>query len=267
MEFFSFLQYAFIQKALIAGLFVGMVCAILGIFLVLKNMSMIGDGLSHVSFGAVAFALFLGVLPMYVAVPVAIIGAFFILKINQVARVYGDAAIGMVSSVGIAAGVLFSNLAKGFNVDLFSYLFGNILAISRMEVWLAVGLSCLVGITIALLYYDFYVSTFDAEYARVSGVKTGQIDVWLAVLTAVTVVLAIRVVGVMLVSALLIFPAVTALQLARGLKRAIVLAVAITSGAVIAGIFSSFYFNLPSGATIVLYNFLAFLIAVGYKKL
>ncbi|PJC00249.1 MAG: ABC transporter, partial [Candidatus Moranbacteria bacterium CG_4_9_14_0_8_um_filter_41_43] len=129
-SFFTFFEYAFIQKAFIAGGFVALTCATLGMFLVLRRMSLIGDGLSHVSFGAIALGLFFGVYPLYIAVPVVMIGSYFILKITEKAKVYGDASIGIVSAVGISGGVILASLSKGFNVDLFSYLFGNILAIS-----------------------------------------------------------------------------------------------------------------------------------------
>src|SRR3989339_1984515 len=130
MEFINFLQYSFIQRAFLAGSFVAIICAALGIFLVLRKMSLIGDGLSHVSFGAIALGIFLGIYPFHIAVPLVMIASILILKISEKAKVYGDAAIGIVSAVGIAGGVLLASISGGFNVDIFSYLFGNILSVS-----------------------------------------------------------------------------------------------------------------------------------------
>ena len=262
-----FLNYAFIQKAYLAGTFIAVLCAMLGLFLVLRKLSLIGDGLSHVSFGAIALGLFFGIYPFYVAIPVVLIGSYVVLRLTERARVYGDAAIGIISSIGIAGGVILASLSKGFNVDLFSYLFGNILSISNQEVYLSLGLSITVLLIIIVLYNDLFSVTFDEEFARITGVKTERINLVLIFLTAVTVVLAIKVVGIMLVSALLILPAVTALQVARGFKSTMVLAILDSIISVVLGITISFFLNLPTGATIVLINAAFFGIALLYKSI
>jgi len=261
MNILEFLQYGFIQNAYLAGSFIALLCAMLGLLLVLRKFSLIGDGLSHVSFGAIALGLFLGFYPFYIAIPVVIFASFFILKLSEKTKIYGDAAIGIVSSLGIAGGVILASLSQGFNIDLFSYLFGNILAISQTEVYLSIGLSLLVLIIIIFLYHDFFSTTFDEEYAKVSGIKTKRINLILMSLTAVTVVLAIKVVGIMLVSALLILPAVTALQIAKGFKAAMIIAAASSVISVWIGISLSFYLNLPTGATIVIINFILFAVS------
>jgi len=264
---FHFLSYGFIQRAYLAGAFIGALCAMLGLFLVLRKLSLIGDGLSHVSFGAIALGLFFGFYPFYVAIPVALIASYFILKLTEKAKMYGDAAIGIVSSVGIAGGVILAGLSRGFNVDLFSYLFGNILAISVREVYLSIGLSLAVLLVIVFFYNDLFSATFDQEYARLTGVRTARINLLLASLTAVTVVLAIKVVGIMLVSALLILPAVTALQLAKGFKAAMFISVLTAVISVFIGITVSFFMDLPAGATIVLCNVMFFSAALLFKNL
>jgi zinc transport system permease protein len=266
MDILNFLQYSFIQKAFLAGSFVAIVCSALGIFLVLRKMSLIGDGLSHVSFGAIALGLFLGVFPFYVAVPVVMIASILILKISEKAKVYGDAAIGIVSAIGVAGGVILASISNGFNIDLFSYLFGNILAISNTEVILSIILSIVVMLVIYLFYWDLFSATFDKEYAKTTGVKTNFINIVLTLLTAITVVLSIKMVGVMLVSALLILPAVTALQLAKGFKMAMIIGSIISLISVLLGISFSFLFDLPAGATIVMINGLFFALAFLYKK-
>jgi zinc transport system permease protein len=266
MNLLDFLQYAFIQRAYLAGSFIAVLCAMLGLYLVLRKLSLIGDGLSHVSFGAIALGLFFGIYPFYMAVPVVLAGSYLILRLTERARIYGDAAIGIVSATGIAGGVIMASLSKGFNVDLFSYLFGNILAISNQEVYLSLSLSLVVLLTILLLYNDLFSVTFDEEFARITGVAADRINLVLTFLTAVTVVLAIKVVGIMLVSALLILPAVTALQLARGFKGAMLIAVLDAVISVLSGITVSFFLDLPAGATIVMINTVLFGLALLYKK-
>jgi len=267
MNILDLLNYEFIQRAYLAGSFIAALCAMLGLILVLRKLSLIGDGLSHVSFGAIALGLFFGFYPFYVAVPIVILASYLILKLTEKAKIYGDAAIGIVSSVGIASGVILASLSKGFNVDLFSYLFGNILAISNQEVYLAITLSLIVLGTIIFLYQDLFSTTFDEEYAKVSGIKTERINLIIMILTAVTVVLAIKVVGIMLVSALLILPAVTALQIVKGFKAAMISALIISVLSVLIGITVSFYADIPAGATIVMINFVLFVLAFLVNKL
>jgi len=266
MEIIQILQYSFIQKAFIAGSFVAIACSSLGLFLVLRKMSLIGDGLSHVSFGAIALGLFFGFYPFYIAVPVVILASILILKISEKARVYGDAAIGIVSAVGIASGVILASLSKGFNVDLFSYLFGNILAISTGEALLSITLSFTVIMIIIFFYWDLFSATFDEEYAKTTGIKTNFINTLLTVLTAVTVVLSVKVVGIMLISALLILPAVTALQISKKFKTALISGGIISVVSVVFGIIISYILDLPPGATIVMLNAVFFALAFIYKK-
>jgi zinc transport system permease protein len=267
MEIFDFLQYAFIQKAFFAGSCMAIICSVLGLFLVLRKMSLIGDGLSHVSFGAIALGLFFGIYPFYVAVPLVILASILILKISEKARVYGDAAIGIVSAIGIASGIILANLSRGFNVDLFGYLFGNILSISNTEVALSVMLSLTVMLIIYFFYWDLFSATFDEEYAKTTGVKLNYINALLTVLTAITVVLSVKMAGIMLVSALLIFPAVTALQIAKSFSSAMTIGAVTSFLSVILGISFSFFLDLPTGATIVMFNAFFFFVVLLYKKI
>ena len=154
MEFFDFLSYGFIQRAYLAGAAVAALSALLGVVLVLRQLSLIGDGLSHVSFGALALGLLLGIYPLYIALPVVILASYLIMVLKDKAKLYGDSAIAIVSAVGISGGVLLATLSQGFNVDLFSYLFGNILAISQEEALISGGLSLVVAALIIYLYRD-----------------------------------------------------------------------------------------------------------------
>ena len=265
MDILEYLQYGFIQRALIAGCFVGLLCSMLGVLLVLRRLSLIGDGLAHVTFGSVAIGMVFKIYPLYISIPVVMLSSLGILKLTEKARIYGDAAIGVVSSLGIAGGIILASVAGGFNVDLFSYLFGNILAVSDTEVVISVVLSLFVLLLIYLYYHELFSITFDEEFARASGVRTGKINAMLVLLTAMTVVLAMNVVGIMLVSALLILPAVTALQLARGFAHAMLIAALTGVCSVVAGVFGSLMLNLPTGAAIVMVNLLFFLVALTGK--
>jgi zinc transport system permease protein len=269
MTFTDIIHYAFLQRALLAGTLIAVLCSVLGVFLVLRRLSLIGDGLSHVTFGSVALALLLGFQSVYTslaAIPCVLIAAIGILKIAEKARIYGDAAIGIVSSLGIAFGILLASLAGGFNVDLFSYLFGNILSISRAELLVTASLFVVVLLTVTFLYNELFAVTFDEELAETSGVRVKRINAVLVLLTALTVVLAMKVVGIMLISALLILPAVSALQLARGFKTAIFLSACLGVLSVVGGIFVSFFLDFPTGATIIIISFLLFAFSVILRK-
>lgn len=266
MDIINFLQYSFIQRAFFAGSLVAVVCSSLGMFLVLRKMSLIGDGLSHVSFGAIALGLFFGIYPFYVAVPLVMAASYLILIITEKAKVYGDAAIGIVSAIGIAGGVILASVSKGFNVDLFSYLFGNILSINTTEIVLSVLLSCVVLLVLYFYYWELFSATFDDEYAKTTGIKINFINALLGMLTAVAVVLSIKMVGVMLVSALLVLPSVTALQIARSFKTALVIAGAVALLSVLLGIVFSFFLDLPTGAMIVLINATFFMLSSAWRK-
>jgi zinc transport system permease protein len=266
MDFISVLQFGFVQRAFVGGCVIAVLCSVLGLFLVLRKMSLIGDGLSHVSFGAVALGMLTNLAPLYAALPLVVLASFAILKLTEKARLYGDAAIGIVSGLGIATGVILASVSGGFNVDLFSYLFGNILAISDEDLVLAVALAAVVLAAVTVYYNDLLAVAFDEEYARISGIRTAGVNLLLMVLTAVTVVLAIRVVGIMLISALLILPASTALQLARGFKAALLLSALAAVVAVVAGICISIVLDLPAGGVIVAVNLVFFLAALGLRK-
>ena len=270
MPLVDMFQYGFIQRGLIAGSLIAVLCAVLGVFLVLRRLSLIGDGLAHVTFGSVALALFVHVSPLAVtmaAIPLVMLSSLGILKLMERARIFGDAAVGIVASLGIAVGVLLSGLSGGFSVDLFSYLFGNILSVSREEVVIAAFLFVLIIAAVTLYYNELLAVSFDEELARTSGINTGQVNMLLVLLTSLIVVLAMKVAGIMLVSSLIVLPAVTALQLAAGFRTALILAAACALLSVVAGIIASFVLNIPAGATIILLNFCLFLCAFLGRRL
>jgi zinc transport system permease protein len=262
----AFLTYGFLQRALLAGIFIAVACALLGVFLILRRDSMIGHGLAHISFAGVALGLFLKIIPLGVALVVAVIAALGIMKLKEKAGLYGDTAIAIFSSVGLAVGIVLATLAQSFNVDLFAYLFGDILAIEPSEVWLSVALAAVVVFVVILHYHRFMYMTFDHEAAKASGIKVGHLDVLLTILTAVTVVLGMKVVGILLVSALVVIPAAAGLQLASNFKKAIVLSSLIAVLSVLLGLFLAYYLDFPASGTIVILSFLFFVFLFFLKK-
>jgi len=265
MHIFDAFHYQFIQRAFVAGCFIAVLCSTLGVFLVLRRLSLIGDGLAHVTFGSIAVGLMLRMEPMYTAIPLVMLSSLGILRLMEKARVYGDTAIGIISSLGIAAGIILVSLSGGFNVDLFSYLFGSILSVSNAEVITSVVLSIAVILTVFLFYHELVSITFDEECAKISGIKTRRLNAILILLTSLTVVLAMKVVGIMLVSAMLILPATAALQVAKSFKMSIVIAAAIAVFSVISGIWISFAADLPTGGTIIILNFIILMLILGYR--
>lgn len=261
------LQYDFIRRALLVGALIALCCAFLGTFLVLRKLSMIGDGLAHVSFATVALALLLSASPLLISIPLVIVASFAILALSERAELHGDAAIGLVSSFSIAVGVLIASMASGFDVDLMSYLFGSILVISRAEVVISVALSIVVLAVVIYFFNSLFAVTYDEEFAQVMGLNTRFLNYLVAILTSITIALGIRVVGTMLISSLIVFPTVTALQVAKGFKSSILISALVSVTCVVLGVFSSYVFNLPTGATIVLFNALAFAISFVMRKL
>lgn len=242
-------------------------CALLGVFLILRRDAMIGHGLAHVTFAGVALGLLLNIMPLAMALVIAILTALGIMKLKEKAGLYGDTAIAIFSSVGFAFGILLVTLAHSFNVDLFGYLFGEILAIDTTEVWLSVILAVIVVLIVMLNYHKFMYVTFDREAAKASGIKVSHLDVVLTVLTAVTIVLGMKVVGILLVSALVVIPAAAGLQLAVNFKQAMVLSSAVAFVSVVLGLLLAFYSDLPASGAIVILAFLFFGISFLLKKI
>ena len=255
-------NHYFMIKALITGIFIAISCSLLGVFLVLKNMSLIGDGLAHVSFAAIAIGLLVSDKPIIISIPIVIVASFLVLLLKEKAKIDADATIGLLSSFSIAVGVIIASVAKGFNIDLFSYLFGSILFISPSEMILS-GLLAIILIVLVLLFYnDLFSITFDENFAKISGIKVRRINYLLSVLISVTIVLGIRIVGTMLISSLIVFPSVSALQISKGFKRTLMFSVLFSMIAVVLGIIFSYILNVPTGALIVIVNAIIFLITL-----
>lgn len=255
---FKLLSYAFVQRALIVGLLIAISSSFLGIFLVLRKYAMIGDGLAHVSFATVALALVLNQSPLIISIPIVSLASLLILKLSEENRIGGDAAIGLIASTSLAIGVFITSISNGFSVDLSSYLFGSILIIAQSDVYLSLVLTVLIVSLVLVFYQDLFAMTYDLDYAKVSGRQTKRLNQLLSILTAITIVLGIRVVGTMLISSLIIFPTVSALRLSKGFKSTIIWAVIIAIISVMSGILISVTLDFPTGSSIVLINALLF---------
>ncbi len=251
MTLLSMFSYHFMQRALLVGVLVSLCAALLGVSLVLKRYSMIGDGLSHVGFGALAIASAFHLAPLAVAVPVVVAAAILLLRIRGSGRVKGDAAIAIISSSALAIGVIVVSVTSGMNTEVSSYLFGSILSLSRGDAVLSVILSLAVIAVFLLLYPRLFAVTFDESFARATGARAELYNTLLAVLTAITVVLGMRMMGALLISSLIIFPALSAMRLCRSFRGVILCAAAISVVCFVLGMAASFALETPSGASIV----------------
>ena len=246
------LSYAFMQKALIAGVAVGIICSFMGTFLVLRRYSLFGDGIAHVAFGGISVGLFLGVFPLWTAFIVSILGGLGLQKLRQSTKISGDAAVAVVLSSGFAVGVILVSASGGFSVDLFSFLFGSILLISDEDVIMILAISTGVIATLILLQKQFLHLTFNEEQAKLGGLQTTLLNYAFVILAAITVVTSFRLVGMLLISALVVIPNITAMMYGKGFKKTVCLSLGISVFSVISGILVSYFFNVAASGTIVI---------------
>ena len=259
----TYLSYSFVRYALIAGVLISLCAALLGVSLVLKRYSMIGDGLSHVAFGAMSIAAVLSLAPMTVAMPVTIVAAVVLLGLNSNGKIKGDAAIAMISVGALALGYLLLNVFQtAYNVsgDVCSTLFGStsILTLSVSDVWLCVGLAILVILTFVIFYHKIFAVTFDEEFARATGTNVRAYNILIAVVTAVVIVLAMNLVGALLISALIIFPALSAMRVFKSFRAVMASAAVISVLCSVLGILASVIYGSPVGSTIVAADIVVF---------
>lgn len=253
-------SYSFIVRAVLGGIVISLCAALLGVSLVLKRYSMIGDGLSHVGFGAVAVASVLNLAPLAVAVPVVIVAAFLLLRIGTSGSVKGDAAVAMVSASSLAAGVIAVSVKQGVNTDFYSYMFGTILGMSRTDVIISFCISVPVLLLYILFYNRIFAVTFDETFSRATGVKCGAYNAVIAVLTALTIVLGMRLMGALLISSLVIFPPLTSMRVCGNFKSVVLCSAAVSVVCFFVGMYLSVLFSLPAGASIVAVNLVMFCI-------
>lgn len=266
-ELLRYLEYPFVRYAIVAAMLISLCSALVEVILVLKRYSYIGDGLSHVAFGAMSIALVLGMIQqkMYLVFPITTVAAILILKSGQNKRVQGDAIVGMVSTGALALGYLLMNLfppTANISGDVCSTLFGStsILTLSKAEVWLCVIASIIVLIIFVMLYPKIFAVTFDENFSKATGLKADQINLILAVIIAVIVVLAMNLVGSLLISALVIFPALSVMQLFKSFKAVLIGAAVLSEICTVTGMLVAILCSTPVGATIVTVDIIAFII-------
>ena len=262
MSIISALQEIFSLKfmvyALISGTLVSVCASLLGVTLVLKRYSMIGDGLSHVAFGSLAVAAVVGAAPMKVASPVVIAAAFLLLRLSEKGKLKGDALTALISTGALAVGIMAISLSSGMNIDIYNYMFGSILALTKSDMILSVCLAAVVIPVFVLLYNSIFAVTFDPDFARATGTRVGVFDTVIAVLTAVTIVLGMRLMGTLLISSLIVFPPLTSMRVTKSFRGTVTVSSVIPVFSFVSGLMISYFCSTPPGASVVCVNIALF---------
>ena len=255
------MSHSFIQRAVLVGTLVSLCAALLGVILVLKRYSMIGDGLSHVGFGVLTVATAFGITsPLYISIPCVMISAIILLKIGNNSKIKSDSAIALISSSALAIGVACTSATTGMNTDVCNFMFGSILAMSKSDVILSVIVSVIVAILFILYYRKLFVVTFDENFAKASGLNAKKYTNIIAVLTALIIVIGMRMMGVMLISSIIIFPALTSMRVFKSFKKVVISSGIISVVSFLIGIYLSYLYNISTGAMIVIVNLVMFIL-------
>lgn len=249
----------FLIRALIVGILISLCSALLGVSLVLKRFSMIGDGLSHVGFGAMAIACAANIAPLYFSLPIVIVAAFLLLRISESGKIKGDAAIALISTGALAVGVMVTSMTTGMNVDIYNYMFGSILTMSDSDVLISCLLSAVVIVLFVIFYDEIFAVTFDESFAKATGTKTNLYNMLIASLTAVTIVIGMRMMGALLISSLIIFPTVTSTRLCKSFRKVILSSIMISVFCFVSGLLLSVKYEAPTGAAVVCVNIFVFI--------
>ncbi|MDR3270344.1 MAG: metal ABC transporter permease [Peptococcaceae bacterium] len=257
IEMFS---YTFLVRAVVVGILVAICAALLGVSLVLKRYAMIGDGLSHVGFGTLAISTAMNAAPLTVSIPIVVLAAFLLLRISENSKIKGDAAIALISTSSLAVGVIVISLTTGMNTDVCNYLFGSILAMNKDDVQLSLVLAVVVLAMFVLFYHKIFAVTFDENFAKATGVKTNLYNMLIAFLTAITIVLGMRMMGALLISSLIIFPALTSMRLCKKFRSVTICSAVVSVVCFFSGVVISYTQATPTGASVVIVNILAFML-------
>lgn len=259
-------QYDFMVRAFEAGIAIGIIAPLIGTFLVVRRYSLMADTLAHVSFAGVAIGLLLKINPIFSAIVLSVVAAFGIESLRSARRIFGESVLALFLSGSLALAVIILSLAKGFNANLFSYLFGSISTVSTTDLWVTLVLAVVVFFDVVFLYKEIFFASFDAELAEASGLPVKMINITTVMLAAVAIALSIRIVGVLLIGALMVIPSISAMQYGRSFRATLILSVIFSLLSVIMGLFASYYFDLASGGAIVLVALFIFLISLGLAK-
>jgi len=261
------LSYGFMQTALVTGIAVAAICSFMGAYLVLRRYALFGDGISHVAFGGISIWLFLGLYPLWTAFAVSILGGLGMQKLRQSTKISGDAAVAVTLVSGLAMGIMLISASGGFSVDLFSFLFGSILLVSDSDAIIILAVSAGVIVSLVWLRKPFLHLTFSEEQARISGLNVTLLNYLFVILAAVTVVTSMRLVGILLISALVVIPNIAAMMFGKGFKNTVLISIAMAISSTVAGIFLSYYLNLAPSGTIVMITVGILLAVMGGKYL
>lgn len=260
-------SYSFMVRAFITGLFISACASIIGVSLVLKHYSMMGDGLSHVGFGTLAIAVVLNQSPLYLSLPVVMLCAFLLLSLSKRSKIHADAAIALISTSALALGVMLLSVTTGMNTDVCNYLFGSILGMKISDMYLTILLCSVIIVLYVLFYPKIFAITFDETFAKASGLKVKYYNLALALMSAVIITLGMRMMGALLISNLIVIPALTAMRICRSFKNVVLYSLAISLFCFATGLYVSYEFSTPTGASIVLINVALFLVHVLIEKL
>lgn len=261
------LSFAFVQKGLIGAVIIGTTCSLIGVFVVLRGMSYIGSGIAHGCLAGVALAFLMGWNPLLLSILTALLMIILIETVNRKTELKMDTSIGVIFSLAMAMAVLFIGLIKKYTPDLMSYLFGNLLRVTEVELWAMAGVCLLVFLAIFLFFKELQFSTFDPEMAEISGIPASLISILLSILMGLTIVVSLQAVGELLVLALIILPASAAYQMTQSLQKMIFIAVIIGVLSSITGLIAAFYLDAPTGSTIVIILGLIFFLAMGFSRI
>lgn len=260
-EIVKMFSYSFFTRAVIGGSLIALCAALLGVSLVLKRYSMIGDGLSHVGFGALAIAAAVNAAaPLEFAIPIVMIAAFFLLRISENGKIKGDSAIAIISTASLAVGIMVATMTTGLNTDINSYLFGSIIAMSQEDIIICIVLSIVVLVMFVLFYHKIFAVTFDESFARATGTKAGLYNMVIALLTALTITVGMKMMGSLLISSLIIFPSITSMRICKRFKTVVICSAIIAVFCSVSGLIVSYQCNTPTGASIVIVNVILLII-------
>ncbi len=271
----AILNYQFLQNAFASGLIIGVIAPLLGVFVVVRRLSLIADALSHVTLAGIAGSLYLsqsfGALallnPLYLGIVASVTGSLFIERLRRLYKHYEELAIPIIMSAGLGISAIFISVSEGFSSDLISYLFGSVSAVSRQDLWIVVSIAIIVILFLGLFFKEFFVLSFDEEYAKASGLPAKWIHILFMIVTALVIAGSMRIVGILLVSSLMTLPVAAAMRIAKSFKQAIIYSVVFGELAVLVGLVSAFYLNIAPGGTIVVTSIIILLLTLLAKKI
>lgn len=268
-------NYEFLQNAFFSGLIIGIIAPLLGVFIVVRRLSLIADALSHVTLAGIAGSLYLSqsvpalalLNPIYLGIVASVSGSILIERLRSLYKHYEELAIPIIMSGGIGLSAIFISMAQGFNQDLMSYLFGSVSAVSRQDLYVVIGIAVVVILFLFFMFKELFLLSFDDEFAKASGIPAKWVHLAFMIVTALVIAASMRIVGILLVSSLMTLPVAAAMRVAKGFKQAIMYAIVFGELSVIIGLVSAFYLNLAPGGTIVVTSIVILLVVIVGKKM